>query len=145
MDTALQRGLTRADEGGRVFSLILATLLMLQPRVQLAFFVVSMCCWDLSGFLTIKTTKILLLRTTLNPLFASPIFVLGIALTWVQDLVLGLVKFHEVYTDLTLKLVQVPLKGIPSLLAWSVDHTRQCVLSVLLTKLLNSTSPSSIP
>ncbi|KAF4794471.1 hypothetical protein TURU_101855 [Turdus rufiventris] len=41
---------------------------------------------------------------------------LGIALTQVQDLALGLVELHEVHTGPPLKPVQVPLNAIPSLL-----------------------------
>jgi len=40
--------------------------------------------------------------------------VLGIALTHVQNLALGLRELHEVCTGTPLKSVQVPLDGIPS-------------------------------
>jgi len=40
--------------------------------------------------------QVLLLRAALNPLCAQPVFVLGIALTQMQDLALGLVALHEV-------------------------------------------------
>jgi len=49
--------------------------------------------------------------------------VLGIALTHVQDLALGLVEFHEVHTGPPLLPVNVPLHGIPSL--QRVDHTTE--------------------
>ncbi|KAK4813670.1 hypothetical protein QYF61_017637, partial [Mycteria americana] len=51
----------------------------------------------------------------LNPFSAQPVFVLGIALTHVQDLALDLVELHEIRTDPPLKPVKVPLDGIPSL------------------------------
>jgi len=41
--------------------------------------------------------------------------VLGIALTHVQDLALGLIELHEARTGPPLQPVQVPLVGIPSL------------------------------
>ncbi|GAB0178515.1 cAMP-dependent protein kinase inhibitor alpha [Grus japonensis] len=43
------------------------------------------------------------------------VLILGIAPTHVQDLAFGLVEPHEVHTGPLLKLVQVPLDGIPSL------------------------------
>jgi len=65
------------------------------------------------------------LRAALNPLYAQPVFVLGIALTQVQDLALGLVEPREVHTGPPLKLVRVPLDGFLSL--QHVDHTTQLV------------------
>ncbi|KAJ7402836.1 hypothetical protein BTVI_83013 [Pitangus sulphuratus] len=62
-------------------------------------------------------------RAALNPLPAQPVLVLGIALTQVQYLALGFVELNEVGTNLPLKLVQVPLDGIPSL--QHVDCTAQ--------------------
>ncbi|KAK4832092.1 hypothetical protein QYF61_020707 [Mycteria americana] len=59
--------------------------------------------------------QVLLLRAALNPFSAQPLFVLGIVLTHVQDLALGLVKVHEVPTGPPLKPVRVPLDGTPSL------------------------------
>ncbi|GAB0178969.1 cAMP-dependent protein kinase inhibitor alpha [Grus japonensis] len=52
-----------------------------------------------------------------------PIVVLGIALTHVQDLALGLVELHAVHTGPPLQPVKVPLDGIPSLQC--VDRTTQ--------------------
>ncbi|CAM9606029.1 unnamed protein product, partial [Bubo scandiacus] len=65
---------------------------------------------DMVGFLGCKCTllahsqcsihkylQVLLCRAALNPLIAQTVFVLGIALTQVQDLALGLVEFHEFY------------------------------------------------
>ena len=52
-----------------------------------------------------------LCRAALNPLFAQPGFVLGIALTHVWDLALGLVELHEDCTGPPFQPVQVPLDG----------------------------------
>ena len=62
--------------------------------------------------------KVLLLRAVLNGFSTNPLYVLGIALTQVQDLSPGLVELCEVCTSSPL---QVPLSGILSLL--HVDHT----------------------
>ena len=53
--------------------------------------------------------QILLLRVALNPFSTQPVFVLGIALTQVQDLALGLVELHRVGLGPALSSVQVPL------------------------------------
>ncbi|KAK4828551.1 hypothetical protein QYF61_027520, partial [Mycteria americana] len=53
--------------------------------------------------------------STLNPIIPQPVLIPGIALTPLQDLALGLVEPHEVHMSPLLKLVQVPLDGIPSL------------------------------
>jgi len=54
--------------------------------------------------------------------------VLGIALTQVQNLALGFVELHEVCTGPSLKLVKVPLDGIPS--HQCVNHTTQSQLDM---------------
>jgi len=59
-------------------------------------------------------SQILLLRAALKPFSTQPVYVLGIALTQVQDLALGLVELHEVGMDPHLKPVQVPLDSILS-------------------------------
>ncbi|KAK4824031.1 hypothetical protein QYF61_009622 [Mycteria americana] len=59
--------------------------------------------------------QVLLLKASLNPFSTQPVFVLGIALTHVQDLALGLAELHEVGTGPNLKPVKVPLDGTPSL------------------------------
>lgn len=55
------------------------------------------------------------LRAALNPFYAQPVFVLGIAPTQMQVLALGLVELHEDCSGPPLKLVKVPLGGVPSL------------------------------
>ncbi|PKU26779.1 hypothetical protein llap_22917 [Limosa lapponica baueri] len=47
--------------------------------------------------------------------YYRPVFVLGIAVTQVQDLALGLVELHEIGMGTPFKPVQVPLDGIPFL------------------------------
>jgi len=94
--------------------------------------------------------QVLILRAALNPFIAQLVLIAGVALTQVQDLALGLVEPHEVHTGPLLKLVQVPLDGIPSAplrLVSSADLLR--VHSILLSrsqmKILNSTGPSTDP
>ncbi|KAK4822002.1 hypothetical protein QYF61_006616 [Mycteria americana] len=82
--------------------------------------------------------QMLLLRAALNPPFAQPVFVLGIAPAHVQDLALGLVELHELCMGPPLKPVKVPLDGIPSLQC--VNRTTQLgVISKLAEGALNPT------
>ncbi|GAB0186614.1 mitochondrial enolase superfamily member 1 [Grus japonensis] len=91
---------------------------------------------DTVGFLGCKRTlpahvelfinqhpQVLLLRAAFNPFLAQPVVVLGIALTHMQDLALGLVELHEFRMGPPLQPVKVPLDGIPSL--QRVNHTTQ--------------------
>jgi len=98
--------------------------------------------------------QVLLGRTALNPLIPLPVLIVGVALTPMQDLALGLVEPLEVHTGPFLQLVQVPLDGI--LPFWCVNCTTQlgvvCKLAEgaldlakSLTKMLNSTGPSMDP
>ncbi|KAK4806919.1 LOW QUALITY PROTEIN: hypothetical protein QYF61_012640 [Mycteria americana] len=59
--------------------------------------------------------QVLLCRAALNPFIPQSVLILGIALTQVQDLVLGLVELHEVHMGPLLKPVKIPLDGSPSL------------------------------
>ena len=59
--------------------------------------------------------QVLLGRVALNPFILQPVLIVGVALTQVQDLALGLVEPHEVHVGPLLEFVQVPLDGIPSL------------------------------
>ena len=62
--------------------------------------------------LLVKHHPQVLLRASLNPFSTiQSLFVLGIALTHVQDLSLGLVEPHEVCKGPPLKPVEVPLDG----------------------------------
>ncbi|KAK4808149.1 hypothetical protein QYF61_000129 [Mycteria americana] len=103
---------------------------------------------DTVGFLGCKCTLLghveLLInnipKPAFNPFSAQPVFVLGIALTHVQDLALGLIELHDVCTGPPLKPVKVPLDGIPSLQC--VDCTTQLgVVSKLAEGALNPTAP----
>ncbi|KAK4822574.1 hypothetical protein QYF61_017160 [Mycteria americana] len=67
--------------------------------------------------------QVLLLRAALNPFIPQPVLILGVAPAQVQDLQLGLDEPHKVHMGPLLKLVQVPLNGIPSLR--HVNHTTQ--------------------
>ncbi|KAK4832903.1 hypothetical protein QYF61_026546 [Mycteria americana] len=118
-------GLTRVEQRGRITSLdLLVTLLLMQPRIQLAFWAASAHCRVLLSFLSTNTPKSFSSgRAALNPFSAQPVFVLGIVPTHVQDLALGPVELHEVHTCPPLKPVKVPLDGIPSL--QRVDSTTQ--------------------
>ena len=50
------------------------------------------------------------------PFSAQPVSVLGIVLTQMQDLALGLIELHEVGLGRPLKPVHIPWNDIPSLL-----------------------------
>lgn len=65
-------------------------------------------------------------RAALSPFIPQPVFMFGIALTQVPDLVLGFVEIQEVFMDPPLRLVQVPLDDFPSLQCF--DHTTQLVI-----------------
>ena len=67
--------------------------------------------------------QLLLSRAVLNAFSTQPVFVLGIAPNQVQDLTFGLIELHGVCIGPSLKLVKVPLGGIPSLQL--VDCTTQ--------------------
>jgi len=54
-------------------------------------------------------------RVALKPFNPWPVFIAGVVLAQVQDLALGFVEPHEVYTGPPLKPVEVPLDGIPFL------------------------------
>lgn len=58
-----------------------------------------------------QTPHIFLLRVSVNSFFTQTVLVLGIALTHMWDLALGLAD-HEVGTGPSLRPVQVPLYGL---------------------------------
>jgi len=99
--------------------------------------------------------QVLLDRVALNPFSTEPVFVLGIALTHLQDLALGLVELHEVRTGPPFKSVEVPLDGIPSLSLSTAPHSsvsstnlrkvHSVPLSMSLTKMLSSMGLSTDP
>jgi len=90
------------------------------------------------GILVNQHPQVLLLRATLSTLSAQLLFVLGIALTQMLDLALGLVEPHQVCTGSPLKPIKVPLDGIPSL--QHIDCTTQlAVIGKLAEGALNPT------
>ncbi|PKU39142.1 hypothetical protein llap_10552 [Limosa lapponica baueri] len=89
-------------------------LLLMQPRMRLAFWAASAHCWLMLSFSITNTPQDIFIRTALNPLFAQPVFVLGTAVTQLQDLALGPVELYEVCMGGPLKPVQVPVDDIPS-------------------------------
>lgn len=85
-----------------------------------------------------KQPKVLLPKASLAPFSVQPVLVLGIALTQVQDLALGLVELHKIHTGPPFKPVHVPLDAIPSVL--HVDCTTQLgVVSKIAEGALNPT------
>jgi len=85
-----------------------------------------------------STSTVLLLRAALNPFSTQPVSVHGIALTYVQNIALGLVELHEVCMGPPLKPVKVSQDGIPSL--QHVNRTTQLgVTSKLAEGALNPT------
>ena len=73
-----------------------------------------------------KSPEVLLVEAALSPFSAWSVFALGIALTHVQDLALGIVELHEVCAGPPLKPVKVPLKSIPFPPARQPHHTAWC-------------------
>jgi len=67
--------------------------------------------------------QVLLGRAALKPFIVQAMLILGIALTHMQDLVLGLVELHEVHAGPLLELVPVLLVAILSF--WCVMCTTQ--------------------
>lgn len=59
--------------------------------------------------------QVLLHRAAFNLFSSNPVLVLGMVLTQAQDFVFGLAELHEIYTGPPIKLVEIPLAGIPSL------------------------------
>ncbi|KAK4811988.1 LOW QUALITY PROTEIN: hypothetical protein QYF61_022984 [Mycteria americana] len=96
-------------------------LLLMQPRIQLAFWGCERTLLAHVQLFIHQYCQALLRRAALNPFIPQPLLIPWIALT--QEPALGLVEPHEVHTGPLLKLVQVPLDGIPSLRY--VNHTTQ--------------------
>ncbi|PKU40783.1 testosterone 17-beta-dehydrogenase 3-like [Limosa lapponica baueri] len=104
--------------------------------MQLAFWAASAHCRLMLSFSSTNTPKSF--SSGLLSSHSLPNFVPGIATSQMQDLALDLVELHAVCTSLSLKPVQVPLDGIPSL--QHVDHaTKLGVVSKLAEGALNPT------
>jgi len=101
-------GLTREEQSGRITSLdLLAILLLMQPRMRLAFCAASAHCCLTSSFSSSNTPK-----TILAGMLLTSVLIAEIASIPVHDPALGLVELHEVHTGPLLRLVQVPLDGV---------------------------------
>ncbi|KAJ7420807.1 hypothetical protein WISP_46437 [Willisornis vidua] len=101
---------------------LLATLLLMQPRTQLAFWAASPHCCLMSS-LTHQHLHVLLGRAALDLFIPQPVLIPGVAPAQVQHLAPGLVKPHEIPMDPHPELVQIPLDGIPSFTG--VNHITQ--------------------
>ncbi|RMC07194.1 hypothetical protein DUI87_16650 [Hirundo rustica rustica] len=82
-------------------------------------------------------SEVLLSRAAPNPSSAQPVSVLGITLTQVQDLALGLVELREICSGSPPKPAQVPLDGIPPL--QRANHTQLGVICKLAEGALDPT------
>ena len=104
--------LTRAEQRDRIPSLaLLAMLLLMQPRIQLAFWATLVAHVK---FFIHQYPRVLLSRVALNPFITQAELILVIALTQVQDLPLGLFELHEFHMGPLLKPVKVPLDNVLS-------------------------------
>jgi len=93
-------------EWSRILSLtLLSTLLLMQPRMRLAFWAASAHLVAHVQLFVHQYLQVLLGRAALNPFIPQPVFVLGIALTQVQNRLFGLVELDEVCTGPHLQLV----------------------------------------
>lgn len=86
----------------------------MQPRFWFAFWAASPNWHLMSNFFIHQCSKILLCRAALNPFITSLCWYWNVQ-TQVQDLVLGLVEYHEDHTGWLFKPAKVPLTGSPSL------------------------------
>ncbi|KAK4830703.1 hypothetical protein QYF61_012872 [Mycteria americana] len=108
---SLQRGLTSAEQRGRITSLnLLAILCLMQPRITLAFFAT-------------RDPQIRFCRAAFQLGGPQYILVPGVVPAQVQDFVLLLVELHEVPVGLFLLPVEVPLDG--SMTFWCISHSSQ--------------------
>jgi len=98
--------------------------------------------------------QVLLGRAALKLFIPQPLLIVGVVLTQVQDLALGLIEPHEVHTGPLLELVQVPLDDLrpsggltaPLSLVSSADLLEDALdLAKSLMKMLHSTSPNTDP
>lgn len=111
----MQYSRCRAEWRGRITSSdLLATLLLIQPRIGLAFWAAGAhSCIVLSSTST-NTLQVFLSKASFNLFCAQPLSIFGIALTWLQDLALDLIEIYEGFMVPCLKLVKICLDSIPS-------------------------------
>lgn len=121
LDEAMQVGSQQNEQRCTITSLLdlLATLLLMQPRTSLAFWIARS-----SSVSNPPKPEVLLPRAALNPfcICALLISVLGIAPTQVHDLPLGFVGLHELSPS-----VQTPEPTCRTLV--SEQKTQLCMLS----------------
>lgn len=104
---------TRGKQKGRItFLSLLATHLLMQPKMQLSFWAASSLLAK-SSFSPSSVSPSCLSRAALIPFIPQPALVSEIVPTHVENLVLGLVDPHEIPMGL-LDPVQLPLNGILS-------------------------------
>ncbi|KAK4823935.1 hypothetical protein QYF61_008321 [Mycteria americana] len=94
--------------------LLLATLLLIQARMPLAFLATWAHCWLIFRWLSTSTPRSFSTRQ-LSSHFPKPVALLGVAVTQVQDLALGLVETHTIDLGPSIQPVQVPLQSLPTL------------------------------
>jgi len=155
LDIVVQMGSHQNRIEGRITSLdLLATLLLMQPKIWWIFWAASTHCQLMASFSSTSTPKSFSSGLLSIPSSALPVLILGVAPTQVQDPALGLVEPHEVHVGPFLRLAQAPLDGNPSF--WFISCTTQlgviCRLaegalnpSMSLMKILNSTGPNMDP
>lgn len=75
-------GHTRAEQRETIPTFILQDrLLLMHPRIQLAFYAVNALCWIMCSYLSPNTPKSFFSRLLIIPLITQFVFVFGIALT----------------------------------------------------------------
>ena len=115
LDTVFQVGLKRTELRGRITSLdLLVILLLMQSRIQMAFWAARARCLLMLRLSSTDIPKSFSVGA-LKPSSAHPASALEIAPTQEQDLALGLVELHDVGRGPPFKPVQVPLDTVPSL------------------------------
>lgn len=90
----------------------------MQLRMLFVFWTASAHCWLLSYFSS----------TAIPQVLPQSVLILGIALTQVKDLALGLVELPGAPMGLLLKPDRVPLDGIPPLEHYQLHHSDWCHL-----------------
>ena len=154
LDTALQGGLSRGEQRGRIPSLdLLVTLLVMQPRTQLAFWAASAHCHLMLSFLSTNTPKsffsgLLSIRSLPSLSLCS-----GLPRPMGRTLHLALLNFtrftraHLLRLSRSLWMASLPssVSTIPHSLVSLANLLRvhSISLSMSPTKMLNSASPST--
>ena len=109
-------GLARAEQSGRRTSLVLlATLLLMHPRIPLAFLATRAHCWLMDNLSSTSTSRC---KAALQQVCPEPVLVHGVVPPQVQDPAFAFVEHH-----------QVPL--CPVCLLWS-SAVRSIMFTVIL-------------